>query len=118
MSSHPIPVDIRLHHKSRVLEVRFDDDAVFELPCEYLRVFSPSGEVRARRGNDSILVSGKKAVAIDDVKLIGQYAVKLFFDDGHNSGLYDWRYLYELGTKQEQYWQTYLKRLEDAGASR
>ncbi|OOZ35726.1 gamma-butyrobetaine hydroxylase-like domain-containing protein [Solemya velesiana gill symbiont] len=119
MSDHPIPVDITLHSKSKVLEVRFDDGACFKLPCEYLRVFSPSGEVRARRGSSgSILVSGKRDVGIEDIRMVGQYAVKLFFDDGHNSGLYDWRYLYELGTQQEENWQAYLKRLAAANASR
>jgi len=119
MTDHPIPTEIKLHQASRVLEVQFDDGATFKFPCEYLRVFSPSGEVRARRGRSgSVLISGKKGVAITDIQMKGQYAVKLFFDDGHNSGLYDWRYLYELGVKQEENWQAYLKRLEAAGESR
>ena len=119
MPDHPIPTDIRLHQASHILEVQFDDGASFQLPCEYLRVFSPSGEVRARRGDTgSILVSGKEGVNIIDIQMKGQYAVKLFFNDGHDSGLYDWRYLYELGEKQEENWQRYLKRLQAAGESR
>ncbi|MES9955996.1 MAG: DUF971 domain-containing protein [Sedimenticola sp.] len=118
MSDHPIPVDIRLHKKSRVLELTFDDGAHFELSCEYLRVHSPSGEVRARRGDAGILISGKRDVAIEEIKMVGQYAIKLYFDDGHNSGLYDWRYLYELGSQSAEKWQHYLERLEQAGATR
>ena len=119
MPDHPIPTDIKLHQASHILEVQFDDGANFQLPCEYLRVFSPSGEVRARRGESgSILVSGKQGVNIIDIQMKGVYAIKLFFNDGHNSGLYDWSYLYELGVKQEENWRNYLRRLEAAGASR
>lgn len=107
----PVPTDILLHRQSRTLEVRFDDGKTFVLPWEYLRVFSPSAEVRGRRGADRILVLGKQDVVITEVRPIGRYAVKLLFDDGHRTGLYDWDYLYWLGTHQEPNWQDHLRRV-------
>ena len=112
MYNDPKPTDIILHQQSRTLEVVFDSGESFQLPWEYLRVYSPSKEVRARRGKDRVIITGKSDVSLTDIKQIGQYAVKLYFDDGHNSGLYDWTYLHELGTNQEAYWQDYLVRAE------
>jgi len=118
MDPHPIPTDIRLHQKTRLLELRFDDGAHFELPCEYLRVYSPSAEVRGHLPGQERLQLGKEKVKITDIKQVGSYAVKLFFDDGHNSGLYDWRYLYKLGAERQALWTDYLKRLAQAGHRR
>ena len=113
-----MPSEICLHAQTRVLEVSFDDGQRFELPCEYLRVFSPSAEVRGHGAGQEVLQSGKRAVAITAIEPVGQYAVKLVFDDGHDSGLYSWDYLYELGCLQADNWRTYLARLAAAGASR
>lgn len=112
------PTDIRLHQRSRVLEVSFNDGRTFRLPCEYLRVFSPSAEVRGHGPGQEVLVYGKAGVNIDRIEPVGRYAIKLVFDDGHDSGLYSWDYLHELGSRQEEYWQDYLDRLEQAGRSR
>ena len=119
LSAHsPIPTEIRLHQRSRVLELSFSDDARFELSCEYLRVFSPSAEVRGHSPDQAQLQTGKKHVSIKDIQPVGNYAVKLVFDDGHDSGLYSWDYLYRLGREQQRNWQDYLARLAAAGASR
>ncbi len=115
---HPRPVDIRLHRKSRLLEVAFDNGATFTLPCEYLRVYSPSAEVRGHGPGQEVLQYGKKQVNIDAIEPVGQYAVKLVFDDGHNSGIYSWNVLYNLGSHQEALWQEYLDKLAKAGKSR
>jgi DUF971 family protein len=111
MSKANHPTDITLHTSSHTLEVLFDTGERFDLPWQYLRVFSPSKEVRGRHGEGRILVTGKEDVAITDMKPIGNYALKLFFDDGHNSGLYDWDFLYELGTHQATYWKQYLDQI-------
>ena len=107
-----------MHSKSRKLEISFDDGETFEIPAELLRVYSPSAEVRGHWGQISKLEIGKQDVNITDLKQIGAYAVKIFFDDGHDSGLYDWDYLYELGKKQAIYWSKYLDRLHEAGHQR
>lgn len=112
------PTDIRLHQRSRVLEVSFADGRNFRLPCEYLRVFSPSAEVRGHGPGQEVLVHGKAGVNIRQIEPVGRYAVKLVFDDGHDSGLYSWDYLLELGSRQAEYWQQYLERLEQAGLAR
>ncbi|MFZ5843175.1 MAG: gamma-butyrobetaine hydroxylase-like domain-containing protein [Pseudomonadota bacterium] len=112
------PVAIHLHKASRKLEVRFADGQAFVLDAEYLRVHSPSAEVRGHGVGQEVLVFGKKAVGINTLEPIGQYAVKIVFDDGHDSGLYTWQYLYELGSEYEQKWQAYLLRLQQAGQSR
>ena len=112
------PTDIRLHRVSRVLEVAFSDGRSFRLPCEYLRVFSPSAEVRGHGPGQEVLVSGKAGVNINSIEPIGHYAVKLVFDDGHDSGLYSWDYLYQLGVDYARNWQDYLTRLAQAGQSR
>ena len=104
------PTDIILHERSRSLGIHFNNGEHYDLPWEYLRVYSPSSEVRGRRGSDSILVTGKQNVSISDIKPVGNYAVKLFFDDGHHSGLYDWKYLHELGSNYDKYWRNYCLR--------
>lgn len=109
------PTDIKLHQKSRILEVSFDDDSHFELPCEYLRVYSPSAEVRGHGPGQEVLQVGKEAVNIDAIEAVGTYAVVFKFDDGHDTGIYSWETLYELGANKTQYWTEYLKRLIDAG---
>lgn len=114
----PRPTEITLHRKSRVLEVAYDDGRRFELPCEYLRVFSPSAEVRGHGPGQEVLQVGKREVNIEAVEPVGAYAVKLAFSDGHDTGIYSWDYLYDLGTKQDANWKTYLARLQQAGKSR
>ena len=109
------PTAINLHQKSRKLEIQFDDGARFELPCEYLRVFSPSAEVRGHFGIGAKLVTGKQEVNIKDIQPVGRYAIKLVFDDGHDSGLFDWDYLYNLGRKYAVLWTGYLDRCREAG---
>ncbi|GGY02088.1 gamma-butyrobetaine hydroxylase-like domain-containing protein [Paludibacterium paludis] len=118
MSAAPLPVEICLHAVSKTLEVGFDDGRRFSLPAEYLRVRSPSAEVRGHGVGNEILQTGKRGVAILSVEQVGHYALRLVFDDGHRNGLYTWEYLYELGTRQSEYWQAYLTRLDEAGASR
>ncbi|MBP4047831.1 gamma-butyrobetaine hydroxylase-like domain-containing protein [Chromobacterium violaceum] len=112
------PVEIQLHQVSKILEIAFDDGARFELPCEYLRVYSPSAEVRGHGVGQETLQTGKMHVGITALEPVGHYALKITFDDGHDSGLYSWTYLYELGAKCGQYWQQYLDKLAAAGASR
>jgi len=114
----PQPVEITLHQASRVLEIAFSDGASFRLPCELLRVYSPSAEVRGHGPGQEQLQIGKKDVGITAVEPVGAYAVRLVFSDGHDTGLYSWEYLYHLGTDQEQLWRDYLRRMEAAGASR
>jgi DUF971 family protein len=114
----PIPTEIKLHRSSRILEVTFADGQVFKLPCELLRVYSPSAEVRGHGPGQEVLQAGKRDVGIDAVEPVGTYAVKLVFSDGHDTGLYTWSYLHELGSKQDELWQAYLERLQRAGASR
>ncbi|KAF0100503.1 MAG: DUF971 domain-containing protein [Thiobacillaceae bacterium] len=114
----PIPTEIKLHKQSRILEVAFNDGSHFNLPCEYLRVFSPSAEVRGHGPGQEVLQVGKKYVEINAIEPVGQYAVVLVFSDGHDSGIFSWDYLYDLGRKQDFYWQAYLRRMEEAGESR
>jgi DUF971 family protein len=114
----PTPTEITLHQKSNRLDVAFDDGRRFEMPCEYLRVFSPSAEVRGHGPGQEVLQVGKRDVGIAAVEPVGVYAVKLAFTDGHDTGIYSWEYLYDLGTKQESNWKAYLARLEQAGKSR
>lgn len=116
--STPIPTEIKLHKQSRMLEVAFNDGKRFNLPCEYLRVYSPSAEVRGHGPGQETLQVGKKEVEITNIEPVGQYAVVLVFSDGHDSGIYSWDYLYDLGMEQEHYWKTYLRRMEEAGESR
>jgi DUF971 family protein len=109
--SAPVPTMIRLRTRSRVLEVAFDDGRRFELPFEYLRVYSPSAEVKGHGPGPGVLVTGKESVGIRAVEPVGQYAVKLVFDDGHDTGLYSWKHLYELGSERERKWAEYQARL-------
>jgi DUF971 family protein len=114
----PRPTEIKLHQKSRVLELSYDDGSRFELPCEYLRVNSPSAEVRGHGPGQEVLQVGKEDVGISAVEPVGNYAVKLVFSDGHDTGIFDWNYLYELGLTQESRWGEYLGRLAKAGYQR
>ena len=112
------PVEIHLHKASRVLEITFDDGRNFKMTSEYLRVYSPSAEVAGHGPGQEVLQIGKEDVAIVSVEQVGNYAVKLDFDDGHNSGIYTWDYLYRLGAEHEENWRRYLERLADAGHQR
>ncbi len=114
----PIPSDIKLLQKTRILEVLFDNGEKFSLPCEYLRVFSPSAEVKGHGLSEGKLVSGKKNVNIINIESVGHYAIRLIFDDNHQSGIYSWETLYDLSQHHAEYWKHYLQRLELAGASR
>lgn len=117
MSHHPVPTELKLHQQSRILEIIFDTGLRSSLSCEYLRVYSPSAELRGHSG-ELRLLPGKKHVTILHIEAVGFYAVKFTFDDGHNSGLYTWEILYDLAANQEKYWQHYLDRLEHAKLSR
>ena len=112
------PSEITLHQKSKTLEIVFNDGARFSLPFEFLRVYSPSAEVRGHGPGQEVLQVGKCDVMITDVTPVGSYAIKIEFDDGHDTGLYSWEYLYNLGKHQDSLWQDYLKLLEAAGKSR
>ena len=114
----PPPTEIKLHQKSRVLEIAFADGAAFRLPCEFLRVYSPSAEVRGHGPGQEVLQTGKKEVEITRIEPVGQYAVQLHFSDGHDTGIYSWDLLYDNGRRQDEMWRHYLKRMEEAGASR
>jgi DUF971 family protein len=117
-AQHPTPTEIHVHQRSRVLEIAYDDGARFRLPCEYLRVYSPSAEVRGHSPATAKLQVGKEGVNITNLAQIGTYAVKIYFDDGHDSGLYDWHYIYKLGRAWQPYWFDYLERLRAAGHER
>ncbi|MGH8456996.1 MAG: gamma-butyrobetaine hydroxylase-like domain-containing protein [Stenotrophobium sp.] len=112
------PTVIKLHRGSRVLELGYADGAHYELPCEYLRVFSPSAELQGHGLIEPMLIGGRRKVNITAIEPVGQYAVRLRFDDGHDTGLYSWDVLRELGQKQAQNWARYLERLEQVGMSR
>lgn len=114
----PQPVLIKLHQKSRILEISFSDGQNFDLSCELLRVYSPSAEVKGHGPGQSVLQTGKENVSIEKVEPVGHYAVKLIFNDGHNTGLYSWAYLYNLGENKDELWKDYLQGLEDAGYQR
>lgn len=112
------PTEIQLQQKSRILTITFDDGATFELSCEYLRVHSPSAEVAGHGPGQEVLQIGKEDVNITAIEPVGNYAIKLVFDDNHDTGLYSFEYLYELGKKHEQKWAQYLERLKAAGHER
>ena len=114
----PVPTEIKLHQASHKMEIAFADGARFELPFEYLRVYSPSAEVRGHGPGQETLQVGKREVGINAAEPVGHYAINLYFSDGHDSGIYSWEYLYELGANQEAMWAEYLRRMEAAGASR
>ena len=113
-----VPILIKLHRKSRVLEVGYADGTRHELPCEYLRIYSPSAEVRGHSGGEPMVVPGKRNVAIERIEPVGHYAVRLVFSDGHDSGLYSWDVLEDLGANHERHWQRYLERLAEHGLTR
>jgi DUF971 family protein len=110
MAFDPQPLEIKLRRAARLLEVTFEDGSRFELPFEYLRVFSPSAEVKGHGPGQETLVLGKEAVGVRAIEPVGQYAVKLVFDDGHDTGLYTWKYLHELGSSRAAKWAGYLAR--------
>ena len=112
------PTEIKLHQKSRILEITFADGRNFRLPCEFLRVYSPSAEVRGHGPGQEVLQAGKKDVTIEKIEPVGHYAVQLTFSDGHDTGIYSWDLLYDYGLHLDEMWARYLKRLADAGASR
>lgn len=114
----PQPTEIKLHQASRVLEIAFADGRTFRLPYEFLRVYSPSAEVRGHGPGQETLQVGKRDVTITSVEPIGHYALRPTFSDGHESGIYSWEYLHDLGVRQDELWQRYLRRLDEAGASR
>lgn len=114
----PAPIGITLHKHSRKLEISFDDESNYSLPFEFLRVHSPSAEVRGHGPGQEVLQVGKQNVILLDVQPVGSYALKLTFDDGHDSGLYSWEYLHGLGKNQDALWHAYLSKLEEAGESR
>jgi DUF971 family protein len=114
----PQPLEIKMRTASRVLEVHFDDGSRYELGFEYLRVFSPSAEVKGHGGGEGTLQTGKEGVRITAVEPIGNYAVRLVFDDGHDTGLYSWNLLYELGHDAAANWARYLERCSAAGVRR
>ena len=117
-SRTPHPTEIKLHQTSRVLEIAFADGRTFKLPYEYLRVYSPSAEVRGHGPGQETLQTGKREVTIDEVETVGHYAIRPKFSDGHDTGIYSWDYLYGLGDEQDELWQRYVDRLAVAGASR
>ena len=113
-----IPTEIKLHQKSRILEMSFADGERFELSYEFLRVFTPSAEARGHGPGQEVLQVGKRDVDIERIEPVGNYAIRPVFSDGHDSGLYSWDVLYNLGSRRDQLWQSYLERLAAAGASR
>jgi DUF971 family protein len=115
---NPLATEIRLRRAARVLEVSFADGSRFELPFEYLRVYSPSAEVKGHGPGQEVLVLGKEQVGIRAIEPVGQYAVKLVFDDGHDTGLYTWKYLHELGREREAKWARYEERRAQARRQR
>lgn len=118
MSRSPKPVNIALHQVSNILEIEFDDGSQAKLSTEYLRVFSPSAEVKGHSPGQEVLQTGKKSVKIDGIESVGNYAIRLLFDDGHHTGIYTWDYLHELSLNQAENWAGYLHRLEKAGENR
>jgi DUF971 family protein len=118
MPNHPHPVNIVLHQASHELEIEWEDNQTFSYPVELLRVYSPSAEVRGHWGKGAKLQLDKQDVNIEAIKPIGNYAVKIIYDDGHDSGLYDWPYLYDIGKKQAIYWSKYLDQLNESGHER
>ena len=112
------PTDISLHQKSRILELTYEDGVNYKLPCEYLRVYSPSAEVTGHGPGEEVLQLNKEEVNITGLEPQGNYALKLIFDDEHDTGLYTWEYLQELGASYEEKWQNYLDRLKAAGHER
>lgn len=117
-SNTPTPTEIRLHRRSRLLEISFSDGKVFGFSCEFLRVYSPSAEVRGHGPGQEVLQTGKKEITINHIRPVGSYAIQPDFSDGHNTGIYSWDLLYDFGLHQDMLWQRYLQRMEAAGKSR
>jgi DUF971 family protein len=114
----PIPTEINLHQKSCLLELTFDNGEHYELTCEYLRVYSPSADVRGHSAEQAVLQVGKADVKIDKIEQVGTYAIQLFFDDNHDTGIYSWEWLYHLSKNHDKLWQEYLEQMEKAGQKR
>ncbi len=114
----PNPVDIKLHQASKLLEIKFDNNTECKLSCEFLRVYSPSAEVKGHSLGQEVLQVGKEDVNITNIEPVGNYAIKLFFTDGHDTGLYSWDYLYHLAKNYEALWLEYIGRLDTAGHKR
>lgn len=112
------PTDIKLHQLSRIVEISFDNGETFKLPCEYLRVYTPSAEALGHAPGQEILQIGKEMVNITEIKPVGNYGIAPTFSDGHNSGIYSWDMLYKLGSEYQTLWASYLQELENAGQSR
>ena len=110
-----VPIKIRLRKDSHLVTLEYEDDSSFDLSFEYLRVFSPSAEVKGHGPGQGVLQTGKENVQITEIEPIGHYALRMIFNDGHDTGLYSWDYLYELGSTQSEKWQGYLGRLKEAG---
>lgn len=117
-SDTPAPQSITLHGASRVLEIGFSDGSLFRIPFELMRIYSPSAEVQGHGPGQEVLQVGKKDVEITAIEPVGTYAINLTFSDGHDSGIYSWTYLYDLGVNQAGLWEDYLQRMKAAGASR
>ncbi|HEX2197155.1 MAG TPA: DUF971 domain-containing protein [Burkholderiales bacterium] len=118
MPGERFPTEIKLHQKSRVMEISFSDGRDFRLPYELLRVYSPSAEVRGHGPGQEVLQAGKRDVDIRSLEPVGSYAVQPVFSDGHSTGIYSWDYLYELGQNQQALWNEYLAKLAAAGKTR
>lgn len=116
--STPSPTAVTVHQQSRVLEVAFDDGAAFRIPFELMRVYSPSAEVKGHGPGQEVLQTGKRDVVVTDIAAVGHYAVQPRFSDGHDTGIYTWDYLYDLGARQAEHWAQYEARLAAAGADR
>jgi len=114
----PRPTEIKFHKQSKLLDIAFSDGKAFQFSCEFLRVHSPSAEVGGHGPGQEVLQTGKKAVTIVKIEPVGNYAIQLHFSDGHNTGLYSWDLLRRYGLNQDEMWQRYLQRLQEAGASR
>ena len=115
MTDTPKPTEISLHKKSRMLEITFADSEHFEFSCEFLRVHSPSAEVQGHGPGQGVLQLGKENVVINKIEPVGSYAIQPSFDDGHDTGIYSWETLYDLGKNRDSYWKRYLEALEKAG---
>lgn len=117
-TSAPTPIGIELHQRTKMLELIYSNDERYQLSCEYLRVYSPSAETKGHGPGQEVLQTGKINVTINAIEPVGNYALQLFFSDGHDTGIYSWTYLYQLCTEQQQRWQDYIERMNIAGASR
>lgn len=114
----PRPIEIKFHKQSKLLDIAFSDGKAFQFSCEFLRVHSPSAEVGGHGPGQEVLQTGKKTVTIVRIEPVGNYAIQLHFSDGHNTGLFSWDLLRRYGLNQDEMWQRYLQRLQEAGASR